>query len=630
MNIYRIIKYICTLSILIGSLLVGAMVGLLKFYTIDFFQLEKSDAQIPTVVYDDENEVLFTFSYHKTDPIEFEAIPEHVIQAFVAAEDWSFFEHCGISFRGIVRSTLINVYKRKAVQGASTITQQLLKLVYFSHAKTFTRKIKEQFYALLIERHYTKEQIFQLYVNNVYFGCGIYGVKAAARAFWNCDVSELSIEQAALLAGVIRSPGNYCPLLFPFSSCQRRNVVLGQMKKLQFITDQEYEDYCKEPVALVIQPQEECGLHLKELVRNMLEKMYDKDILYAGGLTVHLTCNKTMQKNAESVFTQKIEKLRKDLNKKCDGGLISLAVTTGAIKAVVGGYSFGESQFNRAFHARRQEGSVFKPVLYATAIQEGIDIFSLVVDEPLVIEQHGVCWEPKNNHRRHEGSMTIARGLVRSNNIVAIKLILTIGPEKVQKLARKFHIAEPIPPYLSLSLGCVDSTVKEVAAMFNVFAHDGLYVEPYLLESVKDKDGKILYQHEVVQERIIEPRVAHKINKVLSCGIEQRKKMAKKWIDSDAIGKTGTTNDSRNCWFAGSTPEITTVVYVGVDDNSSMGYNVYPIRTAYPIWLDFHKTLTTTRKSFVYDPSLRPITINLKTGTVETPGSDPEVCELLY
>lgn len=628
---YRIITYFFSSIILIGILTCGFFVGLLKYYTVDFVQLEKQNKQNPTLVYDDEGELLFTFAYHKSDPIEFEDIPEHVIQAFVAAEDWNFFEHCGISFRGIIRSLLINLYKRRAVQGASTITQQLLKLVYFSHAKKFTRKIKEQFYALLIERHYTKEQIFQLYVNNVYFGCGIYGIKAAARAFWNKDVAELSLQEAALLAGVIRSPGNYCPLLFPLSSIARRNVVLGQMKKLQYITDEAYETLCKTPIGIIEQEKETCGLYLKELVRSTLEKWYDRDLVYAGGLTVRLTCNKTMQKNAEAVFVKRIEKLRKELKKECNGALIALEVSTGGIKVMVGGYSFQESQFNRAWYARRQQGSVFKPILYATGVKEGVDIFSHVVDEPLCIEQNGVCWEPKNYHKRHEGSMTIARGLVHSNNIVAIKLMLTVGAEKVKKLAESFHISGPILPYLSLALGCVDSTVKEVAGMFNVFAHDGLYVEPYYIDSIYDKEGKLLYRHEVVQERVLETKVAHKIARVLSCGMEQRKRRAKKWIDSDAISKTGTTNDSRNCWFAGSTPEISTVVYVGIDNNSPMGDHVFPTYTAYPIWLDFHKTLTTTKKSFWYDTSvLRSISINLKTGALDPVGSDPEVFEMLY
>lgn len=627
---YRIIKYFFICSILIGSLVLGSFVGLLKYYTIDFSHLERQNQQNPTLVYDDSGEVFFTFSYHKSDPVEFDAIPEHVIQAFVAAEDWNFFEHCGISFRGIIRSLLINLYRGRAVQGASTITQQLLKLVYFSHAKTFTRKIKEQFYALLIERHYTKEEIFQLYVNNVYFGCGIYGIKAAARAFWNKDIAELNIQEAALLAGVIRSPGNYCPLLFPLSSASRRNVVLGQMKKLHFINDEEYEQYCHTSLNLVEQKHETSGLYIRELVRSLLEKSYGKEVVYAGGLTVRLTVNKTMQKSAEIVFAKRIEKLRHEMKKECNGGLVSLEVSTGAIKAMIGGYSFQESQFDRAWYARRQQGSVFKPVLYATAVQEGIDIFALVVDEPLSIEQNGVCWEPRNYHKRHEGSMTIARGLVHSNNIVAVKLMLAVGPEKVQKIARAFHISEPIPAYLSLALGCVDSTLKEVAAMFNVFAHDGLYVDPYLIESIHDKDGKKMYRHEVVQERVLETKVAHKIARVLSCGMEQRKKRAKKWIDSDAISKTGTTNDSRNCWFAGSTPEITTVVYIGIDDNSPMGEYIFPTYTAYPIWIDFHKTLTTTKKKFWYDPSLRSISINLKTGRLDPVGSDPEVFEMLY
>lgn len=627
---YRVLKYSFAFLFCLGALSVGMAVGFLKYYTIDFSQLEKQDHQIPTTVYDDTEEVFFTFSYQKSDPVTFESIPLPVVQAFVAAEDWNFFEHCGISFRGIVRSFFVNLYRGRAVQGASTITQQLLKLVYFSHKKTLSRKIKEQFYALLVERHYTKEYIFQLYVNNIYFGCGIYGIKAAAKAFWNKELYELTVPEAALLAGIIRSPGNYCPLLFPFSSCQRRNVVLGQMKKLGFISEHQYETFCNDSLELNSLSSDKEALHLKEYVRTTLENMYDKEVVYTGGLKVHLTCNKKMQHDAEIIFSKHIAKLRKELEKKCDGGMISMNVNTGGIKAMVGGYSFSESQFNRAMYARRQQGSVFKPVVYAAAVQEGIDLFSLVVDEPLSIEQNGTVWEPRNYHKRHEGTMTIARGLVHSNNIVSIKLMLTIGPEKVQKLARLFHLAEPISAYLSLSLGCLDSTVKEVAAMFNVFANDGIYVEPYVINYIQDKNGKIIYRHTSLSHRVLESKVAHKIVRILECGIEQRKKRSKDWIDSQAFAKTGTTNDSRNCWFAGSTPEITTVVYVGIDDNSPMGAHVFPTYTSYPIWLQFHKTLTTTKKNFLYDPSLRFISMNLKTGMLEPVGSHPEVFEVLY
>lgn len=618
---------ICLLLAIAG---VGFFIGLLKYYTIDFSCLEKSSQELPTRVYDDSGELLYTFAYKKSEPIEFEQLPTHVVQAFVAAEDWQFFDHCGISFRGIIRSFLVNMYQRRAVQGASTITQQLLKLIYFSHEKKLSRKIKEQFYALLMERHYTKEHIFQLYLNNVYFGSGIYGIKAASRAFWNCEVSDLTVDQAALLAGVIRSPGNYSPLLFPLSSAHRRNIVLGQMKKLNFITQEEYETYTHTDIQLNQPCEEQVGLYVKEYVRTTLEKMYDKDKVYGGGLKVTLSINKRTQEAAEKSFSERVKLLRKKLQPDLNGGMISMSVSTGAIKALVGGYSFHESQFNRALHARRQQGSVFKPVLYACALENGIDLFSLAVDEPLSIDQNGTLWEPRNFDRRHHGMMTLARGLIHSNNIIAVKLIIILGAHKVQEFARRFHLSEPIYPYLSLSLGCIDSTVSHVAAMFNVFANNGIYVEPFIIESIQDKDGIILYQHAHIEEQVTTPIIAHKISSILSCGLERRRRQAKTWIDSQSFGKTGTTNDSRTCWFAGSTPELTTVLYIGADDNTPMGDTIYPTYTSYPIWFDFHKKIPTLQKIFHYDSSLIPISINFKTGRLEPLGSDTEVFSVLY
>ena len=225
--------------------------------------------------------------------------------------------------------------------------------------------------------------------------------------------------------------------------------------------------------------------------------------------------------------------------------------------------------------------------------------------------------------------MTLASALSYSSNIISAKTILAVGPKKVAQLARLCGLTGPIPAYPALSLGCVDSTVYEVAAMFNIFANDGVYVKPEYLLWVKDKWGKKIYKTELYEKKVVEPKIAHQINQVLTFGLDRKKKSSKKWLDSSAISKTGTTNESRTCWFAGSTPEITTVLYAGFDDNRSMGKWVYPVYVAYPIWMRFHKSLITNIKKFAYDSSLKKVSVNITTGKIAPKDSGHEVFEVL-
>lgn len=613
-----------------GALFLGFCFFALQRVPLDFSILEQYDPGSPSLLLDDEGNEWARFQLDRRTPVALSEMPQHLINAFVAAEDWQFFNHYGIAFRGIIRSTLINLYHGRIVQGASTITQQLVKLLFFDSQRTFKRKIQEQIYALLVERQFTKEQILETYLNHVYFGCGIYGVEAAAQRFWKKTASDLTLEESALLAGIVRLPGNFCPLLYPLCARQRRGTVLHQMKKRSFITQQEYEQAKEKPLNVAHEYKNSLAPHLKETLRTRLEELFGKQRLYSGGLHIKTTLNQKMQRAAEHSFKAHFKKLQEQLGPEIEGGMLSLDVKTGHIKALVGGVEFNsESQFNRALQAYRQQGSVFKPVLYATALQEGMSLLDTAVDEPLTVQQGAQVWEPKNHTLTYEGSMTLARALSYSNNIISAKTILAVGPQKVVDLAKKCRIKGPLFPYPSLALGCVDSTVYEVAGMFNVFANDGIYVKPTALQWVKDKLGNKIYKSSEDTEKVIDQKIAHKIAQVLTFGLERRKMSARKWLDSEAFSKTGTTNDSRTCWFAGSTPEITTALYVGFDDNRPMGKNIYPVYTTYPIWLSFHKKLTTKNKVFSYDSSLRKVTANIKTGTYTKQASGSDIFSVL-
>lgn len=610
----RFFLFIC---VGIASFLCGAFFSFFHSSFIDLSAFNYYSVGTPSVVLDDEGREWARFQIDQRTPIPYTMIPRHVIEAFIAAEDHTFWHHTGISVKGIIRSILINVYHGRIVQGASTITQQLVKLLFFDGRKTFVRKFKEQLLALYVERHVSKEHILQMYLNHVYFGCGIYGIEAASQRFWKKSASDLSIEQAATLAGIVRSPQNYCPLLYPYSTQKRRNVVLRSMQRLGFLTQEQLDDNLQYEVSIINDHEEQCAPHAKEAIRLNLEHLVGKKKLYTGGLIVQTTINRDIQQQAQKAFEEHFLTLKEKINPQIDGALLSLEVETGEIKAMIGGANFIASKFNRALQAKRQFGSIFKPVVFSAAIQAGYRFDETEVDEPLEVIQDGTVWKPQNYTHTFEGKMTLARALSHSNNIVTIKMLMKVGIEHIIKLARTFHLSGTLLPYPSLALGCVDGTLKEAASLFNTFANDGVFVEPYLIRWVKDSWGTKIWKHSRISERILSSYVNSQVTKVLSLGMERyRKRFSENWLNSStqAIGKTGTTNDCRTCWFCGSTPSYTTVLYIGCDDNRSMGKHVYPIQTAFPIWLSFNRALNHLKTHFTYDSSLKEILINDKTG----------------
>jgi penicillin-binding protein 1A len=303
--------------------------------------------------------------------------------------------------------------------------------------------------------------------------------------------------------------------------------------------------------------------------------------------------------------------------------MIVIDSKTGQIKALVGGFDFCSSQWNRVTQATRQVGSVIKPLIYATATLQGINCTTTDIDEPFQLVSNGTVWSPRNYNKKFNGQITLAYALSHSSNIISIKTLLRLNPYDVVDLAQKCRMKGHMHTYPSLALGCVDGTLAELVGMFNIFPNDGVYVEPHYIASVTDRCGARIYKARPEKERVLSSAVAGHIASVLCLGPERVKKMYGKnnWIKSEAMSKTGTTNDSRTCWFVGSTPTLTTAVYVGFDDNRSMGADVYPIKTAFPIWLAFNKEVDTVAQKFSYDMSLSKVTINEKTGQPCLPGS---------
>jgi penicillin-binding protein 1A len=607
---FFIIPLVC--SIAFGY---GFLVSLFNSRWVDFSVLENYNPGKPSILLDDAGVEWARFEIDRRRLVVLKEVPQHLIDSFLVSEDRNFFTHIGISWRGIIRSTLVNIRHGRIVQGASTITQQLVKLLFFDSSRTFKRKIKEQFVSLLVEHQFTKEQILETYLNHVYFGCGIYGVEAAARRFFNKTVCDLNVSESAVLASIVKSPGRYCPLLSPALSEKRRNLVLRLLTQQKMVDQKICNDFIAQPLQIYCGDGSQLAPHLKETIRQFLESKFGKQKLYRGGLIVKTTINCKIQKIAQQEFRKKFLQLKRDLGSTVDGGLISISAKTGEIKALVGGCSFSESKFNRALQARRQMGSIFKPIVYAAALQAGYDFAHIEVDEATDFSFGGRSWRPRNSTRTFSGSMTLAKALSLSNNIVTVKALMLAGCKNVVNLAEKFNLPGPIPAYPSISLGCVDVNLLEAVGAFNVFANGGVYVAPHYLKWVKNEWGAKVWREVETSQRVLSARVSGQVAKVLGIGTKRfLRRMKRTKLLAESIGKTGTTNDSRTCWFAGSTPELTTALYLGRDNNSSLGRGIYPVWTLFPIWINMYEKLIKDEQKFSYDPSLKEININWTTG----------------
>lgn len=617
MSLQSVAKKIFFSVILCAAAGAGAFVFVLHSRVVDFSVLENYNPGQPSILLDDTGKEWGRFQLDRRKFVSLNQMPVSLTHAFLATEDHTFYQHHGLSIRGIVRSIFVNIYSGKKAQGASTITQQLVRLLFFDAKKTFIRKVKEQIFALLVEFQFTKNQILETYLNHVYFGHGIYGVQAAALRFWNKPVQDLTIDECAVLAGMVRAPTYYSPISYPEHTKRRRNIVLRCMQRRNYID----EAICLQAQAVELQvahpDTDQIAPHLKETIRIFLEEQVGKQQLYSGGLIIQTTINYNIQKAAEKSFHDHVAQLKDSLSQKIDGGLMSIARTTGEIKAVVGGYDFTQSKFNRATQAKRQMGSIFKPFIYAVALEHGASFADTDIDEPIEMKQGNQIWAPQNTTKRFVGQLTLAKALSMSNNIIAIKTLLHVGVDNAIAMARRVQITTDIKPYPSIALGCLDVTLDQAVGAFNVFANNGIYVKPHYIRWVKDKLGVKIYKEQAVQLQAIDSKISGQVLKVLGLGMHRLKNsIGQRWFGGDAAGKTGTTNDSRTSWFCGSTPELTTGIYIGRDDNRSLGQKIYGARTAFPIWFALSKQVTDKAEHFYYDPALRSAKVDPFTGAV--------------
>lgn len=621
-------KIVLCLLFAITGLTSGVLFFIATTPCIDLSALAIQSKGNPSIVLDDEGNELFKFQLERRATLSLASAPNHLIKAFVIAEDHQFFSHFGLSWRGILRAVATNLYHRKFVQGASTITQQLVKLAFFTNERSLWRKIKEQMTALLVEHQFSKEQILEAYLNHCYFGSGVYGVESAAERFWGIKAEQLTVPQCALLAGIIRNPQRYSPLYHPEAALHLRNVILKSMRQHNAINQQEYERYCKEPLNITQKPPSNGSTfapHVRELVRQFLENLVGKEMLYSGGLVIQTTINKKLQEHAYNTFQKKLAHL-KTIEAHLDGAVVCLDSATAAIKALIGGISSGSS-LNRATQISRPMGSMFKPIVYTTALENGLTFADVRTDEPLTGYDD---WSPQNVNETFEGPMTLARALMLSNNIIPIKLFLELGGEKVMDCATRFHLPPQHETYPALALGCAGCSPLQAAAMYNTFVTRGIYQEPHLVEWIKDNAGRKVWRHKHVTSVATNWAISSQIISALHLAAKHLKNRLQRedWLKGDYAGKTGTTNDNRSCWFAGITPKLTCVVYLGCDDNRSMATRIFSSWHAVPLWLEINQPFDTKNQRFFFDPQLECQTVHQFTGAPTTE-QDPNALTIL-
>jgi len=735
----KFIKYFLLLLVLGVALALGIIYGawlVVRENLPSVTELEQLKPKIISAVYADDGQLVKEFAAERRIQVPYEKIPLVLKQAIIATEDPRFFAHRGVDYRGIMRAIKEDVFRvvlgKRRLHGGSTITQQLARSLFLYSQQTIRRKLKEMFLAVEIEKRYSKEKIFELYCNQFYLGHGAWGVESAARLYFGKSVDQLTLTEAALIAGIFRGPSIYSPYNNPTVTLNRRNHVLTRMAEEGFITKEQAEEAKKQPLNVLPLKREstEVGAYFFEEVRKYVEKKYGDEALYRGGLKIYTTINMDYQRYAEEALSRGLRAQDKkygwrrdkrnllkeksvDLNsvwldswdtaglkpgeaeeavvlevgkaearvkikdyegvltnkniewtraryldsllnrgdvilvsvdsvdeaaKKArvtldqepllEGAFMAVDPATGQVKALVGGYSFKRSQFNRATQALRQTGSAIKPILYTAALEKGFTPASIIVDEPteFIDKWTGQPWSPKNYDGEYHGAVTLRTGLEESRNVVTAKLLDYISPQTGVEYCRKFGITSTVYPYLSLSLGAFEITLQELVSAFSVFPNKGVRARPYLVTKIEDKDGNVLEENLPSTEEVISPQMAYMMTYLLQGVIQRGTAKAAAALNWPLAGKTGTTNKFTDAWFIGFSPSLCAGVWVGYDSKVTMGDRQSGAVVALPIWIDFFsRVIEDKKKKFAEDLVSRPAPEQTSENVGQEAGQAPEM-----
>jgi len=522
------------------------------------------------------NEIAVVHAEEDREPVKSEEIPENLKKAFLATEDVRFYEHIGIDYRGVMRAMWENITHRAVAEGGSTITQQLARNAYLNQERTFSRKIQEMFLALKIEHRHTKEEILEMYLNQIYFGRGVYGIQAASKYYFNKNVEDLDLNECAMLAGIPKSPNHYSPLNNLEEAQKRKAVVLQQMAKYGFISSSTAQKTAKQEIHLVQSAPKEVGdaYYFINYVKQTIIDKYGDDGLYKGGLKIYTTLDMDMQRAAEEAMKNLPEMNEANGLKQPQGALVAIDPHSGYIKAMVGGR--GSDMFNRAALAERQPGSAFKPFVYAAALESGYRPDSVVADTPFT--KYG--WNPQNYDRNFYGSVPLSSVCAQSLNVATVRVADDIGIDKVIKYAQDMGIStlvlegERNDVNLSTALGGITRGVTplELTSAYCTFANKGIYAKGTPIVKVLDRDGNVLeeYPNPNNSRRVLKEETAANLDSMLQ-GVVSHGTGTRANIGGHVAGKTGTTSDYHDAWFVGYVPDLVVGVWIGTDDNQPMG-----------------------------------------------------------
>ena len=568
--------------------------------------VEDYKPQMATTIYDKNNNVVDVLEAESRDAVKLEDVSPYVKEAFLAIEDKKFYSHHGLHFKGIIRAVLTNFLKGKATQGGSSITQQLAKNAFLTPERTFSRKVKEAILTYQIERTYTKDEILERYLNEIYFGSGSYGIKNAADQYFRKDPKDLNIAEAALLAGIPNRPTKYDPNRSLDNALHRQQIILKEMFEDGRITKEEYEEalaykfeleneenvknvpkntsiiYNRRPKKAYNNPE------LTTIVENYLAEIYDDEQIYSSGLKIYTTIDLDYQKVARDTFNAYPYFKNKEIN----GAMVTLDPFTGGIVSIVGGKNFKAGNFDRATMARRQLGSSFKPFVYLKALEEGYEPYSVVVNDFVAYGK----WAPKNFDGRYTFNSTLVNSLNLSLNIPAVKLMdaVTVDAFK-EEMTDKLKLTSEVQN-LTTALGSVDSTPVNTAANFSIFVNGGYIVKPNIIREIRDNQDILIYVADIEKVKAFDSVDVSVITAMLKSVVSNGTATKARVVDKSGRpiqqgGKTGTTSEHRTAWFVGITPEYVTVCYIGRDDNKPMYGKMTGGSAVAPMWARYYQTL---------------------------------------
>ena len=585
--------------IIIGGIICGILAGFILALTRDLPQISSLEDFRPsaiTRIYSSDRVLLSELFVEKRDPVPLKVIPEYLKKAIVATEDRNFYNHSGVDLKGIARAIIKDIWAGKFIEGASTITQQLAKTLFLNPQKTIVRKLKEAFLAFHLERRYTKDEILELYLNQVYFGSGAYGVESAARIFFDKSVKDLTLAECSLVSAMPKAPSRYSPLVNRVVSIKRRNTVLKQMLHTSIINETEYNEALNETLNLSKRNKNSLKApYFVEYVKDFLENIIGSSRLYKGGLTIYTTLSYELQKVAENAIAKGLSDLesrmkqQEIINADPQSALVSLDIQSGGILAMTGGKDFYKSPYDRATIAKRQPGSAFKPIVYAHAIERGFTQNMKILDAPVVFKggKEGEDWKPENFSKTYQGEITLRKALALSKNIPAVRLIDMLGPSSVVQFAYKLGIESALSPNLSLVLGTSEVTLLELTSVYTVFPNRGKSIKPYGVMEVVDHNGHIVWRAKP-KKRLVMSRTGAAIMTDMLMGVVKEGTGKKATIIKRPVaGKTGTTDKCKDALFVGFSPSIATGVWVGRDKFVTLGKKETGARAALPIWMEF-------------------------------------------